>query len=660
MLPLTPPTLLVTSVGFRPAAIAAVVRAWELAFGDSELRLLLLPTSKTAVLSDRVRTWLARAHPWVSPEQRGVSPEPYGEGSLHQTLTDIRLQRAAPLAFFADPGLKTPALAALGALGPEDVVLHLDADGLYAAGQPGYLSTYPELGVGNLLALHELNLVEEERQVCGRATSGGWLASGGDRILQLDVLYERRGELFGVICLPHGVSLNEVRAIKARARDERLRGLRPHLAICSVDARVRRRARRMSLPAFSCTRGTAVMRQRWLQGANEARPPRPGGVHSLRDGKLTLEELPKGAVKTPHPSQDLEDCTLVVQLGTDPAATLVSIASHRPARAVILYDRRSPVVRERAARLIKAVECGRLPVGELRLAATTHDGKSLVDAVPELTTAGVRVDLTPGTTRNSTLLARAAPPEALWTLDLRGQRAARLDDTDQRRLAGPSVLAAALVGAGPVLDEGRTPDRALDPYHRALGHLIVALPRSEQAALAELLLNGGAATWSGTVVQVAQSEVSLRPPGGEWLFGPHPTSLGLLVEDIIGSACWPAADEVRVGLKLGRIMPSGRREVSDEVDVMVRRGGQLFAISCKAPTGVSWRPEKTRAALREIQGVATFFGRLAIPMLVRLGGESGLSAGGVWQPTIHQFLKDGGAADVFDQAVKGVRQRAAS
>lgn len=252
--------------------------------------------------------------------------------------------------------------------------------------------------------------------------------------------------------------------------------------------------------------------------------------------------------------------TLALFLGPDPSATLVSLYTHQPGHAIVLYDQWSAQVRARARRLNDMA--GSLPIGKLTLVPSDRWGRG-TRAVLEA--AGVTsVDITPGSKAQTIALLRGiggmTPVPTVWTLAAgRGQAWSLntgLDGLDGRTLLGPpvAVLTGTMHSEMPVVNEQAVDDRALNGASEILGAYIVSqrkrhpekdvrLPKSE----ATLRSGCGLVTRHGDEryeVQLSGWAVSTmlpgRPPAKDWgrlfeLVVAHRLSQSLVFEEVLGN-----------------------------------------------------------------------------------------------------------------------------
>ncbi len=640
-------TVFVSLVGFQPSAVAVALATWAGARGVPA-RVLLLPSHETQPIAERLVQWAGERFPYQGPLQVVPTSIPGGVAvSLAGEIIQQVLREAgagADLVYYADPGPKAAVVLLARSLPPGTSLLHSDDQCLHIceAGNAGERwSTLPleDLGLESLLFLYGLgsgakpwNARALPPQVERVLTEGGaharvrrHLAIGGVDAPVFDLAYESRGRLYGLFVVDSVDGKERLTLLRDVERlPVALHGLRPRIVIWSSREVTLRHARAAGF--LSLKAGHTRVKEEldaWLRGAG----PAPGQV--LGDGEIVRTTVPPARGRGGQ-----EGVSLVVCLGTDPSATLVSLMSHAPAHAWVLYDARTPVVVERARRLREAL--GTLPVGEVCFVPTDLQGRGISQWAKSVEgdLLHARVDITPGSKGQACALARV-PGAELWSL--RGQvgRAAPLtDDTQSIQLVGPPLNVAAAVGGGLLESAGEDAEEALvgraDFLALALEFLACFVMHTDlkSARLARLDEPKRRKCPHGWMVVVPLQEgnadvlvqhnrlkhqATVRGDGGFWL------------EQLVAHAFVKAgADEVRLNvvwawpkvyveqLIRGGFFAPGTRPFRREVDGVARFGSQIVVVECK--TGDPLHLPTHRRAIEAT--AAAGFGRLAVPVLV--------------------------------------------
>ncbi len=612
-------------VGFQPSATAVALKTWIGQKGKLD-RVLLLATARVRRegQAERLEALIKELGCQVEilvigdTLDRGQSP-PSAPEVVRQVLADLGSN--SRVVFCGDPGPKFLVVSVAQILPPGSTFLHADTEHLHC----GTVTDREErwecydlesLGMENLLALYGLEgeadsgLVSTQLQDCLRRhkivlpshVQQGFRFQGLD-VPPLQLAYERGGWFFG-LCLVN--DLAQVRAVERMSHS--LRGLLPVLAIAAENPRLRTQIRAARFQAISPTSGPALLD--WVTG--RVRPP---GYELIPDAV--------------EPSRPLRPCQgrggggppLVVWMGTDPSATLVSLCTHRPGRAWVLYDASTPVAIEMARRLREC--CRRLPAGEIIFWASDLLGRGIVSSLREQlgrTRPPVKADISPGRKAQGITLARL-PGVQLWSLHTRKGKAVPLAGGPQPLpLRGPDLGTQARMSGGSLSRQGDDACRwnsGFRDFLLLLGQCLATLVNERKGnvfldPLSDVRGRRGQIKVSGKQIEVAYDGQTrrheLNPRGGYWF-------------ERVVAACFvkAGADEVRVGVRWAwppESLPRTKHRKAAfraEVDVVARFGPRFFVASCK----VGRQPRLTAAA-REIEAVASrLVGRLVVPLVIR-------------------------------------------
>jgi hypothetical protein len=598
----------VSLVGLQPSAVAVTLKTW-MAVGGLPARVVLLATPRVEETAKRIADYVRTLAAEVPCRIELVEAV-----AARQRPSDIlvRLSGDGPLTFFGDPGLKAHVVEAVRALPETAVVLHADTDHLYkyqiARPWEREHTRLVNLGLDELLNLYALSVEDADRRsdfLAQFLQRNGLQVPRGVRSSirvvgfdgpPLDVAFEARGRLYGLVVIDSG---DELRRSRDLERFQKLR-LKANLTVLTPLEHV---ARRAVLAGHRVIRSTTTASARrldsWLRGdflAFDA--PAHGG------------QPPAPAVGQAH-GRGGDGGNLVTCLGTDPSPTLMSLCTHRPTRAWILYDRTTPKVVEAARRLQRFSR--RLPTGSIDFVETDRLGLA-IDAAGfrgEFPGGPIRVDITPGTKGQASALARL-PNADLWSLQGDVPAAVSLDAARSMPLRAPDLLTQAQIVGGPLINPGWARERVAPnkAFLDLLAQFLVAWIRETPSRERRLDAVHNMAC-SGGEVLVSPMGVRVRFDGKEAMSkGEFLTEGGYWLELVVARRCMAAgADEVRGGVKWA--WQDGG--VRDEVDVLARFGHLYFVMSCKAG-----RVQTLLRPTREIEAVALrTMGRFAVPVLVR-------------------------------------------
>jgi hypothetical protein len=612
-------------VGFQPSATAAALKTWMRAKGRLD-RVFLLATARVRQegqaqrLKELCEKWGCPVDvlPIGDKLDPGQSP-PSAPAVVRQVLAN--LGQGSRVVFFGDPGPKFLVASVAQVLPPDTIFLHADTAhlhcGTFEDGQEHWERHELEsLGMDNLLALYGLqgktdatrvsqelrNYLNRHRLALPERIHPGFQFRGLN-LPALDLAFERGGWFFGLCWVD---KLEEVRAVERISHA--LQGLRPVLALVAKKKRILTHIQAARLHAISPTSGQAL--RDWIEG--RVLPP---GYDLIPDAKKPFRSL-----------KSCQGCggsglPLVVWLGTDPSATLVSLYTHRPRQAWVLYDSQTPVAVEMLRRLREV--SSRLPVGQLTFVASDFLGRRTVSLLGQQLGRGleVKADISPGRKAQGVALGRL-PGVQLWSLHTRqGEAVPLLRGPDSLPFQGPDLLTQTRMNGGRLARAG-VDAKAWAPnfvdFLNLLGRFLATKLeedpkiRTALSPLSTMECSRGRLSVKKDVIEVEydvkRKKHTLDPEGGYWF------------ERVVAAALVAAgADEVRVGVRWawppGAVPPTEHWKAAfrDEADVVTRFGPRFFVISCK----VGSKPSHARVA-RDVEAVALrCVGRLAVPLVIR-------------------------------------------
>lgn len=635
-------TLFLSLVGFQPSAVAVALATWAKTRGLPEAT-LLLATSETRTIAERLKRWAwDRFKLKAEIEMVSTSLEGGGESPPAADVVRRRLlpQEIEQVVFYADPGLKAVVVAIARQLPAGAIFLHSDDSHLHVRRMDGQAERWDSSPLQNLhlkalLSLYGLEVTKGSKAhpmlppAVERALQDAADASRFRRAFAIedagevvaDLGWEAQGRLYMLFVVEGANGLERVRELERLPIQ--LRRLQPRTAVWSRSRTTLYHARAARLLGIDAgtAHGQSVLRS-WLLGGR----PAPG--HVLADAPA----WGSAEIASWHRDAAVEGPSLVVCLGADPAATLISLATHRPRRAWVLYDAATPLIAYRARMLRSQLEY--LPVGEAHFVATDLYGRDI--GVWGRTTAieSARVDITPGSKGQACALARLDRSQ-LWSLHgTLGTAAPLFGDGRSLRLQGPGLRVAGSVIGGPLEDPGDDA-KAVQPQRAQFLEQIMAFLRC-------FLTSRGEAAHLGRIGRPRRcqhgGEMTTRQAGSDHV-AVHVTHRGRAANGQLASAggFWfeavvahafvgAGADEVRLNMrwawpreivdhlrKSGTLRP-GERVHRRELDVAARFGHQVVCVSCK--TG-NPDPDRLEVQRREIEAVAAgSFGRMAVPILV--------------------------------------------
>jgi len=609
--------ILVSPVGLQPAAVATVARTLQVRKSLGHVHFLYTP--KTQRESQRLVQWCEGVS--LSATQHVVSEQLVAE-SGPPTMTDemVRIIGSAqgePCYVNISPGLNYliadtgRELACRSAEGRT-----LDCIPVYAEFSDVCLVTSGEalrtenIGLAETLTLHDLSL-----DVGG----GRHRLRYGAVSIPVEYVREDAGRVTCIVKLGDGgLTENEVRELHRNG----LNRLRPGFFVMSRD---RNSTYRLAM------NGIAVLPD---DGSPLSRKCQERTIDRIKSGNIP----PPGSARPPTTRQDVpinpirggggeRDVTLVVCLGNDPSATLVALFAHRPAKAMVCYDARTPYVAALAGRL--AAHAARLPVGELRFFATDILGTGLPQDVRNIidrNTTVVEANVSPGSKAQAWRLSQCLDWN-VYSINRKGQAEpfeAGLPALPFHRI--PPILSALLSGGN--LREGDVAS-----MKGILGNEIVL------RRLLHMVSTFGARRRSFSLRNLAtifkelhhtfdnasnRIKISVEDSGKkcEADFKAENETDGFWLEDVVAYALFKALGdspmELVKGITWTRTTPDGRELSTNELDLAVTWGNDLLlAVSVKQGYGHGDPVEERQKAITEIAAVArNNLGRFCIPVLI--------------------------------------------
>jgi hypothetical protein len=598
-------------VGLQPAALATALKTWlSCRPNDSIEELCLLTTARVEreAVADRLSACARRLLPAVRvvpiaiSDRLDASPD---RPAARDAVRDWLAQGQEQVLFFADPGLKS-LIMSVAAILPEDTIfVHGDVQRLYArsfaGGERIDRHDLADLGLAELLNLYGLRAKSNPRNVAvafqrllarwrsrlGKAEQGFTFLDAGGKLIgrPFDLVYERRGWVFTLTHIAGGpgaaARVRNVAAVKGRLN--RLRGLQPEMGVISDSEAVRSYAREHRLTALDATNPSGL--RAWLTG------------HPPSGPAIGLGKEPEDLRRAARDS-DRDGPTLCTWIGLDPSATLISLYTHRPRRALLLYDATVPAVEAVATRLLSYANSlfADEVAGEIVLVPSDTLGTGLGDRLNEYCEGTLRADITPGRVSQACALARL-PGAELWHLIGDRGEAGRLDGLPPAlKLQAPALLTQARIAGGHLIAKGTKPDRS-EAALRFFERLAVALaaaqadhPHLRFVPLRSVTCSAGEVVVEGNVVRVTIGRKRAR---GTLQHHFATVAGGLWFEELVASRLAAAgADEVRMRLEVslyrGREVTAGRpaeaREGQGDIDVAARFGHRFCAVSAKAGT----------------------------------------------------------------------------
>ncbi len=625
-------------VGQQPSATAVALKTWADIDGPpAQAVLLATPEVKTA--ADRLES----AFPGISfsiPPIGNSLQEKEGRPSPAQVLD--KLDPREQIVFHADPGMKFQVVSIARELPEDAIFLHCDAAELHAvrfSGSARSVASHPlqNIGLKMLLNLYGLGLskvrgaspvVEKSLAALGIGPLPDGIQKGvrieGPHSLTLDLAYERRGRLYGLVTVLDKDRWDETKdklQVSREIQSVQLNGLKPFLTILSPYPEVINRLRSSGHETIDVTHPDYLkLIKNWIN----RRATIPG-----RSTAVYTKPIPE-APETVN-GQGGKGSAMAVCVGLDPSATLVSLCTHKPKRSLLFYDAATPAIVEMAKRI--GAHAGMLPVGTLEFLPTDHLGKGISEALAdELSKTGTLVvNITPGTKAQGCVMSRV-PGVSIWSLRSGSGKAVSLDDeTKTLGLVAPDLLTQCSIIGGKILDQGLSQSEL-----RKKGKLLNLLAKFLECWVKENPDFQRSLTW-GPAVRCSKGKIFINNSTiraefeGQVLTETFPRNIrldgGFWFELVVARAFLSSGpDEVRVGVKLDwppgvvnlRVdeygLPTSQRAPhKDEIDILMRFGHRYVAVECKAGMRVS-EPE----ALRSIEARTQFgIGRFGLPILVR-------------------------------------------
>ncbi|RME04641.1 MAG: hypothetical protein D6812_04085 [Deltaproteobacteria bacterium] len=375
---------------------------------------------------------------------------------------------------------------------------------------------------------------------------------------------------------------------------------------------------------------------------------------------------------------------LALCLGDDPSATLISLCTHQPRRAILFYDGYTPRIVEKAREIRKWAH--RLPVGTIDFVATDHLGRGIRKWLSR-ENEEIRVDITPGTKAQSVALTTARRGE-VWHLRNDLGEAKALLEAGTKPLAAPALLTQTRIMAGEIFEEGMSlfDLKGMNPEMLVLlGRFLadyLSAKKGESISFSGLrdmslgsdrvkVDDSGASSFSkgggkrSGSAPLSPHWVPVRVHWGEnYETGYLPLDGGYWFELLVGNAFHRAGvEEIRVSMKLGwpkeemaRLVWRRKDHNRTELDVVGRTGHRFLVVSCK----VGKTPTALKAA-REIEAVARGLGRFTIPILARpwvdpkTVQESVAARGGVVRLGIREIAEPARLREILQKVFKARR-----
>jgi len=610
-------TVLISSVGQQPAAVAAFLGAWCHTYGPPK-RVVLLATRSTRTFADR----LAESYPSANIIVHDVDVFLFEPKAPHRVVETVlaEFQEARPV-LFVNPGMSFHVAALAGSLPSPCRFVEGSTDG-FRFFDPGrdLGEAFPAVPIGwkTLLQLHGVRYKETGHV---RAPLDGWLkntrcADGVVRGLEvqfenetalLDLAFERGGWLHAAIGLPEpprdkpkNDSTVATRLERGRLAVRLREGLGPfrfRTAVATDNEGAKIRARRHQVTLISSRSSL----ERWLIGTSGSDKP---------------AKWPD-ALDDPVTGAGGDGPALATFVGTDASATIAALYAHRPAAAELFVDAHSDAVIAAAVRIAEAKRF--LPCGTVQFVRTDRCGSGIASAIHDLTHANPRIlaNVSPGTNAQSVALARTFLSDSLWSIEQGKQPKARALFGSSETLIEPAALSVhgAIVG-GTLVATGQLANDW--PYLDAL------LAAGRHMAVGEIT---AADLSSRRETAAALRRVGLARLLKVWRFDRH----GYL-EDIV-AACFvrALASEVRVNMTWAWPPPfeariqkrqneskhgharSADRPFSDEGDVIVRWGQALLAVDARS--GARPDPQVVRQKRKQVEALALKLGRFCVPVV---------------------------------------------
>ena len=659
----SPQICLITSVGFRPAAIATTITTWAARPLPPLTHVALLHTNQTRDNARRLESFAIDRQ--VEPIL--VSLEAVGGFKDAATVVAELSAPGRTLVYEVSPGMAWIAASYTRAL-PESSPLLFTHDAGIAIFDPSnkdhpwVAGPLEDLGWDTLLSLHGL----QGSWRAGQSARGSALLNDAINSVRatplatiynsveidglaftLDMAYERYGQLYALVVVAEN-NANQNMA-KVRAMSSAIaKGLQLKVSVLTTSGPVAERVRAQGMSAIKARRphrGVVLDRTNgrklltWLNREPQLRS-RP-----LAPGHLAPPFIPHILGTPVHPGGGQLDSapTLHLHVGENTSTTLNSLFTHKPGRAHLYYDARTWDVVKRTRWLVENVHS--MPVGAIVLHRTDLLGTNL----PELLNASIGVepglhmaDISPGTNSQTAMLSRDRRLQ-LWSQDNRAAIARPLGthESETIPLNGPPITVIASVQGGPLRDAGASCENNQVELHfyRLLARYVLGckaanglqgIDPSGLPALAEARVTGhcleqtGNGTW---VVTVGEEQAFLRlsnwfASGGHWL--------DMLVGHTLAEI---GADEVRIGLRWAwqdsrggkderRWAETNNRPIfRDDIDVIARFGHRYLAVECKTGVHERW-PVVARTTVARAKSC---LGRFALSMVVGFNPR--------WNPT---------------------------
>lgn len=630
-------------VGLQPSAVAVALATWIGRHGTPGV-VQLFATPATEVVADRLVQW-ARAAGCARVDFDVVSARPDEEASAPPVVLPVVRRwldsRSADeeILWYADPGPKTLAALLARDMPSHVVIAHADDRHLCVRRRGASEDSWEalplgDLGLETLMGLYgltpdpdpavrlpaDVRAVIDEARVAAKVDVRVGIRLPG-RPTAFAVAYELRGRLhlLTVIERPEWTARGVVAVEDLIRLSRELNRLVPRIVLYTDVAAAARHAANSGIEALR--RGPAGLdRLRiWLQG-NVASP---GSVVGERAARVSLPPAVSGG------RSDAVGPGLITCLGLDPAATLIALATHRPGKAWVVFDARTPAIAERAAQLRDAAHL--LPVRELAFVTSDLHGTNVRGSLEGLVTreSPIRIDVTAGTKGQACALAQLTGAE-LWTMDGGHGIARRLDVQDvTRQLDGPPLLSWAWIGGGPLSDPGIDVTR-MPPEEKTFWSVLAEyagcvettsrafnVARSGHCPHGQLRVSRGDGGVSLEVRHRDRRAVGTAEFGGRWLEKLAAAALVLAQADEVRlNLWWPWSEDVQRAQSERGLVGTHRREI----DVVARFRHQVVVVECKGD------PHVVDVVVRkqiEAKAQATF-GRLAVPVVVRPGADPGV------------------------------------
>jgi len=401
----------VSLVGLQPAAVATTIKSYFNVRTRRCSRVVLLSTRGAETGTNLLVAWVKKTYKipcdllpisdTLLPDGKRQPPEK----AIQDWMSNNSNQQ---IIFNAQPGFNTHVVSLARTLPEDTIFLHPMFGSIYIRqlkdGQEAWekINTV-NFGFQSLLSLYGIEFeqdIEETHDLIHRLVAPNVLtqvACGlklGEASIWFDLAYEKGGFLY-VLKVVDGSNEDMLQEMRDLVRiNNDLNQLQPRIAVLTPHQHVLARARREQFIAINSQ--SLQGHERLEQWMRQSVPP-PGSQFEQSPQQIepfsqTVPEpisvTGKGGSGTP----------LVVCLGNDPSATLISLYTHKPRHAFLFHDISTPTVVEAAQRLIDRID--KIPVGQVELHETDILGRGITSTLASkrsATNEPLCVDITPGT-----------------------------------------------------------------------------------------------------------------------------------------------------------------------------------------------------------------------------------------------------------------------